>query len=138
MDTLILRDDCFLAHDPGPGHHENARRLQAVYDDLDARSIPGTRSLTPRPADRKELERIHQPGYVDRIDYNAFLEGIRDDIAEAAQQVKDLRDLEEQVERYLNRKFARAEPRPRKRANSKQPEKESMITVEFGPNGLPL
>ncbi len=75
---------------------------------------------------------------MDRIDYNAFLEGIRDDLAEAVQQVEDLRDLEEQVDKYLSRKFSRGESKPRKKANSKLPEKETMVTVEFGPNGLPL
>ena len=75
---------------------------------------------------------------MDRIDYNSFLEEIRDDVAEAAQQLKELRDLEEQVENYLNRKFSRADPKPVKRAKSKQSEKEGMATVVFGPNGQPL
>lgn len=75
---------------------------------------------------------------MDRIDYNSFLEEIRDDVAEAEQQVKDLRDLEEQVEKYLNRKFPPADPKPVNRANSKRSQKESMATVEFAPNGQPL
>ncbi len=77
MDTLILRDDCFLRHDPGPGHPENARRLQAVYDDLDTQAIPGTVTVAPRPAGREELERIHQAGYVAQVGATRGLERVR-------------------------------------------------------------
>ena len=75
---------------------------------------------------------------MDRIDYNAFLEEIRDDVAEAAQQVKDLSDLEEQVEKYLNRKFRVEKPKRRKKVTSQQPEEINSETVQFGQNGLPL
>jgi acetoin utilization deacetylase AcuC-like enzyme len=67
VDTLIFRDDLFLAHDPGPGHPENAARLRAVYDDLDARAVRGTRVASPRPASRRELERVHRPEHIDRV-----------------------------------------------------------------------
>ena len=67
MATVILRDDAFLEHDPGPGHPENSARLRAVYEDLDAHAIPGTRTAAPRRADRSELERVHEPSHVDRV-----------------------------------------------------------------------
>jgi acetoin utilization deacetylase AcuC-like enzyme len=77
MDTLILRDDCFLGHDPGTGHVESAGRLRAVYEDLDAREIPGTRLECPRAAHRDELERVHEASYVDRIGATAGQERIQ-------------------------------------------------------------
>ena len=77
MDTLILRDDVFLRHDPGPGHPESRGRLQAVHDDLDARVIPGTRTITPRAAARAELERIHRPEHVDRVAATAGVDRVR-------------------------------------------------------------
>ena len=67
MDTLILRDDLFLRHQPGPGHPENPARLQAVHDDLDRDPIAGTRTVPPRAATRAELTRIHRPEHVDRV-----------------------------------------------------------------------
>jgi len=67
MDTLVLRDDAFLDHDPGPGHPENAARLAAVLADLDARPVPGTRTASPRAATRAELERVHTSGHVDVV-----------------------------------------------------------------------
>jgi acetoin utilization deacetylase AcuC-like enzyme len=67
MDTWILRDQRFLAHDPGAGHVETAARLQAVHADLDAREIPGTQTRAPRAATRAELQRIHHSSHIDRI-----------------------------------------------------------------------
>jgi len=77
MDTLILRDDRFLAHDPGPGHPESARRLRAIHDDLDARTIPGTRTAGTRAATHEELARIHDPGHVARIAATAGMERVQ-------------------------------------------------------------
>ncbi len=67
MQTLILRDDCFLRHDPGAGHVESPQRLQAVYDDLDRQAVSGTVTVAPRKAQQVELERIHQAGYVSQV-----------------------------------------------------------------------
>ena len=64
MSTLILRDDRFLSHDPGPGHPENSGRLRSIYEDLDRNRIPGTHTHAPRSAGSKELARIHDPGYI--------------------------------------------------------------------------
>lgn len=77
MDTIILRDQRFLAHDPGAGHPDNPGRLQAVHDDLDAHPIPGTRTLMPRSAHRKELERVHDAAHVDRIRGTEGLERVQ-------------------------------------------------------------
>ncbi|MHB8418664.1 MAG: histone deacetylase family protein [Myxococcales bacterium] len=61
---LVLRDDLFLLHDPGPGHPENPGRLRAIYDDLDARPPAGLEFETPTPARQADLERIHTPEYL--------------------------------------------------------------------------
>ncbi len=71
MDTLILRDPSCLEHDPGPGHPENAARLAAVLDDLDARPVPGTRQDSPRRATRAELQRVHTAQHVDVVEATA-------------------------------------------------------------------
>ncbi|MCB9897731.1 MAG: histone deacetylase [Planctomycetes bacterium] len=64
MDTLILRDDLFLEHDPGPGHPENAGRLRPLLASLDADPIAGTRSAAPTRAARSDLLRVHGEAYV--------------------------------------------------------------------------
>ncbi len=66
-DTLVLRDAVFLEHDPGPGHPENAARLQAVFDDLDRHAVPGTRCAAPVPAAAEQLRRVHSAGHVERV-----------------------------------------------------------------------
>jgi len=67
MATLVLRDDRFLAHDPGPGHPESARRLRAIHADLDAHAIAGTRTAAPRHATETELGRVHDDGYLRQV-----------------------------------------------------------------------
>jgi acetoin utilization deacetylase AcuC-like enzyme len=69
--TLILRDDRFLAHDPGAGHPENAGRLAAVHADLDARPVAGTTTAAPPPAGRPALARVHAPGHVEAMERTA-------------------------------------------------------------------
>jgi acetoin utilization deacetylase AcuC-like enzyme len=72
-DTLVLRDDRFLAHDPGAGHPEDRARLAAVHADLDARPLPSTRPGICWPAGREHLQRVHAPSHVDRIEATAGL-----------------------------------------------------------------
>jgi acetoin utilization deacetylase AcuC-like enzyme len=67
VETLLFRDDRFLAHDPGFGHPESAGRLRAIYDDLDARAPKGTRFAAPREATPDELERVHHASHIERI-----------------------------------------------------------------------
>lgn len=64
MDTLILRDDRFLAHDPGPGEPERRERLLAVHASLDAAPFAGTTTATPRRACPTELLTVHTPEHV--------------------------------------------------------------------------
>ncbi|MGD8376666.1 MAG: histone deacetylase, partial [Acidobacteriota bacterium] len=73
METLILRDEIFLEHEPGPGHPENPGRLRAVHEALDREAVPGTRTVAPRAADRPDLERVHRPEHIDRVAATAGL-----------------------------------------------------------------
>ncbi len=67
-DVLLLWDDAMVEHDPGPGHPERGQRLEAVRDALEAAAVPGTAWATPKPCRARLLERVHAPGYVDRLD----------------------------------------------------------------------
>ena len=71
MATLILRDEIFLEHDPGPGHPENAARLAAVYRDLDTSPAPDTITRSPRPATSDMLARVHAPTYLQTLHQSA-------------------------------------------------------------------
>jgi len=65
--TLVYRDPLFLRHDPGRGHPENARRLQAVYDSLDASPVAGAKTVAPRAATEAEIGRVHRAAYRQEI-----------------------------------------------------------------------
>ncbi|MEW5853721.1 MAG: histone deacetylase [Myxococcota bacterium] len=67
MSVLLLFDELFLEHDPGPFHPESTARLPAILQALERRPISGTQLVKPPPATVEELTRIHQRAYVDRI-----------------------------------------------------------------------
>lgn len=71
MDTLILRDDRFLGHDPGPGNPERIERLLAVHASLDERPVAGTTSAAPRVAERQQLLAVHTEPHVQRVEATA-------------------------------------------------------------------
>jgi acetoin utilization deacetylase AcuC-like enzyme len=66
--TLLYHDPRFLDHDTGPYHPERAERLQQVIAHLDETGVI-ERCMCPdwRPASRTRLERVHEPGYIDRV-----------------------------------------------------------------------
>jgi acetoin utilization deacetylase AcuC-like enzyme len=69
MATGWLYDEAFLKHDPGPGHPESARRLEAIVAHLEQTGLAA--SLTPlaaRPATKEEVARVHFPSHWDRIE----------------------------------------------------------------------
>jgi len=70
-DTLLLRDERFLAHDAGPGHPETAARLAAVHADLDADPPAGVTAEHARAATREQLLLVHTSAHLDRIDATA-------------------------------------------------------------------
>ncbi|MHC4846379.1 MAG: histone deacetylase family protein, partial [Planctomycetota bacterium] len=70
-DTLLLRDERFLAHDAGPGHPENAARLAAVHADLDANPLASVISEHAGAATREQLLLVHTSEHIDRVDATA-------------------------------------------------------------------
>ena len=67
-EVLLFWDDAMVEHNAGPGHPECAQRLEAVCNGLRARVVPGTAWASPKPCRARLLERVHAPGYVDRLD----------------------------------------------------------------------
>lgn len=66
---LVATDPRFEAHVPGRGHPERPARLRAVLDGLTTSSArDAVVHLEPRAATREELERVHVPDYLDRLE----------------------------------------------------------------------
>lgn len=67
-ETLLLTDERCLAHDPGPSHPENPRRLQALLGALERGRLHGVRRVERvRQASDQELLRVHTPAYLDEL-----------------------------------------------------------------------
>jgi acetoin utilization deacetylase AcuC-like enzyme len=63
--VLLISDERMLNHDPGPGHPERPDRLRTILESLAAADLP---IVSPAPATRAMIERVHDPAYIDRID----------------------------------------------------------------------
>ncbi len=63
MATLIIHHDDCLRHDPGPGHPEQVRRLQAVLAGVE--SLKGLEFLPAPLATSEQLARVHTGEYTD-------------------------------------------------------------------------
>jgi acetoin utilization deacetylase AcuC-like enzyme len=66
--VLLLTDDLFLEHNPGPGHPESAERLKAIRAALESPAIDGVIWGTPTPASRAAIERVHDAAYVTSVE----------------------------------------------------------------------
>src|SRR5437660_5175483 len=56
-------------HDTGPGHPERRSRLEAVDRGIADVQLGGDLvRLEPRPAERNELARVHDPRYLDAVE----------------------------------------------------------------------
>jgi len=67
--VLLETHEIYLEHDTGPGHPERASRLEAVLEGIRAAGAQDALvTVTPRPATREELERVHRPVYLDAIE----------------------------------------------------------------------
>ncbi|MEE8459088.1 MAG: histone deacetylase [Phycisphaerales bacterium] len=66
--VLLISDAAMLDHDVGSGHPECPQRLEAVSGALRGCDLPGTTWASPTPCRARLLERVHDPGYVDRLD----------------------------------------------------------------------
>jgi acetoin utilization deacetylase AcuC-like enzyme len=65
--TLVLCDERFLGHDPGPEHPEAPSRLRSVLRALDPLPSGATLRRPTREATRDELLRVHAAAYVDEV-----------------------------------------------------------------------
>ncbi len=65
---LVISSNRFELHQTPPGHPERPQRAH-VFDAVASRWIEGGgKAAEPRPATRGELERVHAPSYLDRIE----------------------------------------------------------------------
>ncbi|MEZ4649524.1 MAG: histone deacetylase [Candidatus Eisenbacteria bacterium] len=67
MTVHLYRDRFFLRHDAGPGHPENARRVEAVIRSLESSPIEGVVDCSPPAATREQLLRVHHEHHIDRV-----------------------------------------------------------------------
>jgi acetoin utilization deacetylase AcuC-like enzyme len=67
--VLLETHEVYLDHDTGRGHPERAARLEAVLLGIQSAGAgEAVVAVAPRPATREELERVHQPAYLDAIE----------------------------------------------------------------------
>lgn len=67
MDTLLITDPAFLAHDPGPRHPECPARLSKTLAMLESHPLEGVRRERPRAASEAELARVHAPELISAL-----------------------------------------------------------------------
>ncbi|HLF59236.1 MAG TPA: histone deacetylase family protein [Alphaproteobacteria bacterium] len=67
MTTLIFTHPACLEHNPGPGHPESPRRLEAVLEALHGPGFAGLVWREARRASTVEIERVHSQAYVAQI-----------------------------------------------------------------------
>ena len=66
--TLVYYDPKFLEHDTGRGHPERAERLRRIFAQLESSGlIAECERPAWEPATRARIERIHEPGHIDRM-----------------------------------------------------------------------
>jgi acetoin utilization deacetylase AcuC-like enzyme len=68
-DLGYLIDDIYLTHDPGSRHPESPERLRAVRAALDSfGALQRWQKVEPRPARLDELELVHHPSLLERVE----------------------------------------------------------------------
>jgi acetoin utilization deacetylase AcuC-like enzyme len=67
MSLTLVWSDRSADHLPPPGHPERVERAHVMRDVVEAWRARGGEVLTPVAATRAQVERIHAPGYVDRL-----------------------------------------------------------------------
>lgn len=64
----VIYDDFYLKHDSGPGHPENAGRLEAIKKELEGPALKGRIVIKkPRKAASEEIELIHDKDYIKKV-----------------------------------------------------------------------
>ncbi|MFN7955106.1 MAG: histone deacetylase [bacterium] len=72
MKVGVVFDELFLAHDPGHGHPERRERVEVLRGIVSGpKAVPGLVTTPSRPAERKDLERVHEADHVDLIEATA-------------------------------------------------------------------
>jgi acetoin utilization deacetylase AcuC-like enzyme len=67
--VLLLTDPLFVRHDTGPHHPERPARLDAVLAGIRAAGVEDALiEVSPAPASRAALERVHPPELLDRLE----------------------------------------------------------------------
>ncbi len=68
MNTGLLLDESFTAHDPGDHHPEAPGRIRAVMAELERRGLPGRcRRIEKRAVTDEEAGRVHTGGYLEKV-----------------------------------------------------------------------
>ena len=67
MSLSLIWSDRSADHIPPSGHPERAERAQAMHEVVEGWRARGGRVVEPAPATRAQIERVHAPGYVDRL-----------------------------------------------------------------------
>lgn len=75
--VCIIRDDRYLEHKTGRVHPENPNRLKAVYAMIDEQFPDHLTFLEPKPATVQELELVHTPTYILKVQKTAQKESTR-------------------------------------------------------------
>lgn len=66
MKVGVVADDRYMLHDMGPFHPESPRRLEAIYQALEALR-DRLEEIQPRKASSEEIAFVHEPAYIERI-----------------------------------------------------------------------
>jgi acetoin utilization deacetylase AcuC-like enzyme len=71
MNTLLYMHPSSLEHDPGAGHPESPARIRAITAMLEREerkgALVGVERREPPRASRAQLERVHEPSYVEAV-----------------------------------------------------------------------
>lgn len=67
MTTLFYTHQAFMGHDAGPGHPENAYRLQTLLDRVAKQDPVGLERREPPLGTAEQIDRIHVPGYREQL-----------------------------------------------------------------------
>ena len=65
----IVSDPAYLKHEMGAGHPESPERLRAIRTRLESTgTLDRLVSITPKPATRTWIEKVHIPAYVEKLE----------------------------------------------------------------------
>ena len=68
LPTALVSSPVFLRHDTGPGHPERPERLSWILDHLNRTGLRDRLlGIDPVPAERRWIEEVHSPSYIDRV-----------------------------------------------------------------------